>query len=75
MQGPGLSQRQGTGRRLAASGKSRKQMAQALGISENTVKVHVGAAFAKLGVHNMPEAVAVRATRERERDGLAQNGE
>ena len=43
---------------LAALGQSRKQMAKTLGISENTLKVHVAAIFARLGVHNMTEAVA-----------------
>ena len=64
MQAGRLSSRQEEVLALAASGQSRKQMANTLGISENTV--HVAAVFAKLGVHNMPEAVAVW-VRERER--------
>jgi DNA-binding NarL/FixJ family response regulator len=41
---------------LLAGGKSNKQIAQALGISEGTVKVHVNAAFRALGVHNRVSA-------------------
>lgn len=39
-----------------AAGKSNKQIAWALGISEGTVKVHVNAAFRALGVHNRVNA-------------------
>jgi DNA-binding NarL/FixJ family response regulator len=77
-----LSSRQAEILELAALGHGRKAMARTLGISENTVKVHVAAIFARLQVRNMTEAVAVWMTarerereRERERDGLAQNGE
>jgi len=41
---------------LLAAGKSNKQIAWALGISEGTVKVHVNAAFRSLGVHNRVNA-------------------
>ena len=41
---------------LVAEGKSNKQIALALGISEGTVKVHVNAAFRALGVHNRVSA-------------------
>jgi len=41
---------------LVAAGKSNKQIASALGISEGTVKVHVNAAFRALGVHNRVSA-------------------
>lgn len=41
---------------LVAAGKSNKQIAWALGISEGTVKVHVNAAFRSLGVHNRVNA-------------------
>jgi len=41
---------------LLATGKSNKQIAWALGISEGTVKVHVNAAFRALGVHNRVNA-------------------
>lgn len=41
---------------LLIAGKSNKQIAWALGISEGTVKVHVNAAFRTLGVHNRVNA-------------------
>jgi len=41
---------------LLAAGKSNKQIAWTLGISEGTVKVHVNAAFRTLGVHNRVNA-------------------
>lgn len=41
---------------LVAAGKSNKQIAWELGISEGTVKVHVNAAFRVLGVHNRVNA-------------------
>ena len=41
---------------LLAAGKSNKQIASSLGISEGTVKVHVNAAFRTLGVHNRVNA-------------------
>lgn len=41
---------------LLATGKSNKQIAWSLGISEGTVKVHVNAAFRALGVHNRVNA-------------------
>lgn len=41
---------------LVAAGKSNKQIASALGISEGTVKVHVNATFRALGVHNRVNA-------------------
>jgi DNA-binding NarL/FixJ family response regulator len=41
---------------LLAEGKSNKEIAQALGISAGTVKVHVNAAFRALGVHNRVSA-------------------
>lgn len=41
---------------LLAAGKSNKQIAWVLGISEGTVKVHVNAAFRVLGVHNRVNA-------------------
>jgi len=41
---------------LIAAGRSNKQIALALGISEGTVKVHVNAAFRILGVHNRVNA-------------------
>jgi DNA-binding NarL/FixJ family response regulator len=41
---------------LLAEGKSNKQIASDLGISEGTVKVHVNAGFRVLGVHNRVSA-------------------
>jgi DNA-binding NarL/FixJ family response regulator len=40
-------------------GHQNKQIALALGISENTVKFHVASIFSKLGVSNRTEAVRV----------------
>ncbi len=42
-----------------ADGKSNKQIARELGITEGTVKVHVNAAYRALGVHNRVTAAAV----------------
>jgi DNA-binding NarL/FixJ family response regulator len=41
---------------LLAAGKSNKEIARSLGISEGTVKVHVNASFRALGVHNRVNA-------------------
>jgi len=40
-----------------AGGLSNRQIASQLGISEHTVKFHVGAIFSKLGAHGRTEAV------------------
>lgn len=48
---------------LVATGKSNKQIARALGISEGTVKVHVNAAFRALGVHNRVSATTALLSR------------
>jgi len=48
---------------LVAAGKSNKQIAGALGISEGTVKVHVNAAFRALGVHNRVNATTAMLAR------------
>ena len=53
---PRLTGRQREVLDLVAMGKSNKQIASALGISEGTVKVHVNAAFRALGVHNRVNA-------------------
>jgi len=42
---------------LLARGKSNKEIAAALGVTERTVKFHVSAIFTKLGVTNRTEAV------------------
>jgi DNA-binding NarL/FixJ family response regulator len=47
--------------RVMADGLTNKQAARALGISEHTVKFHVTAIYAKLGVNNRAEAVRVGA--------------
>lgn len=45
-----------------ATGKSNKEIARALRISECTVKVHIAATFRQLGVHNRVSAVAALQT-------------
>jgi DNA-binding NarL/FixJ family response regulator len=45
--------------RLVAAGKSNKEIAAALRITERTAKFHVTAIFNKLGVQNRAQAVAV----------------
>lgn len=42
---------------LLAEGLSNKAIAQRLGLSENTVKFHIGSIYGKLGAHNRTEAV------------------
>ena len=49
--------------RLMADGKSNKEIAGELGISERTVKTHLGHLFEKLGVTSRTEAVKVAARR------------
>ncbi|GIV63246.1 MAG: helix-turn-helix transcriptional regulator [Bellilinea sp.] len=46
-----------------AQGLTNKQIARTLGISEHTVKYHISAIYAKLGVMNRAEAVRVGARR------------
>ncbi len=53
----GLTERQLTTLRLAMRGKSNKSIAQAMDISEATVKAHLSAAFRALDVRNRTEAV------------------
>lgn len=50
--------------RLLADGKSSKEIASSLGITERTVKTHPAYLFEKLGVTSRTEAVKV-ATRRR----------
>lgn len=49
--------------RLMADGKSNKEIANALGITERTVKSHLGHLFEKLGVTSRTEAVKVATRR------------
>jgi two-component system NarL family response regulator len=49
--------------RLMADGKSNKEIANALGISDRTVKTHLGHLFEKLGVTSRTEAVKVATRR------------
>jgi len=49
--------------RLMSDGKSNKEIATALGITERTVKTHLGHLFEKLGVTSRTEAVKVATRR------------
>jgi two-component system NarL family response regulator len=49
--------------RLLADGKANKEIATSLGISERTVKTHLGHLFEKLGVTSRTEAVKVASRR------------
>jgi len=49
--------------RLMADGKTNKEIANALGISERTVKTHLGHLFEKLGVTSRTEALKVATRR------------
>ena len=49
--------------RLMADGKTNKEIANVLGISERTVKSHLGHLFEKLGVTSRTEAVKVATRR------------
>lgn len=53
-----LSEREQAVLALVAEGKSNAQIAQALGLSENTVKFHLRNLFSKLGVTNRTAAAA-----------------
>ena len=55
--GPSLTPRERAVLENLARGLANKQIAAELGISERTVKFHVSAVFAKLGVGNRTEAV------------------
>jgi two-component system, NarL family, response regulator len=49
--------------RLTADGKANKEIASELGISERTVKTHLGHLFEKLGVSSRTEAIRVATRR------------
>jgi DNA-binding NarL/FixJ family response regulator len=51
-----LSSREVEVLRLAASGLANKQIARRLGISESTVKVHLGSVFRRIGVTDRTSA-------------------
>lgn len=52
-----LSYREAEVVRAAVAGKSNKEIAEALGITERTVKAHMGAVFEKLGVRDRLQLV------------------
>ena len=58
-----LTPREMAALRLMADGKANKEIAGELGISERTVKTHLGHLFEKLGVTSRTEAVKVAARR------------
>jgi len=58
-----LTPREGEVLRLVAEGKTNKEIAGALSITERTVKFHVGAIMGKLGAANRTEAVRLAAQR------------
>ena len=49
--------------RLMADGKANKEIASELGISDRTVKTHLGHLFDKLGVASRTEAIKVATRR------------
>jgi len=59
--GYGLTQRQREVLECLRAGKSNKQIAYELGLSEGTVKIHVTAIFKSLGVKNRTQAVIAAA--------------
>ncbi len=59
----GLTGREQEVLRLVSDGRSNKQIAKALAITERTVKYHVASIFNKLGADNRAQAVAVAARR------------
>ena len=58
-----LTPRELTALRLMADGKANKEIANELGISERTVKTHLGHLFEKLGVTSRTEAVKIATRR------------
>jgi DNA-binding NarL/FixJ family response regulator len=60
-----LTQRQWEVLNCLREGKSNKQIAYELGLSEGTVKIHVTAIFKSLGVKNRTQAVIVASELQR----------
>ena len=58
-----LTPRELSALQLMADGKANKEIAADLGISERTVKTHLGHLFEKLGVTSRTEAVKVATRR------------
>jgi two-component system, NarL family, response regulator len=58
-----LTPRELSNLRLMADGKTNKEIANTLGISERTVKTHLGHLFEKLGVTSRTEAVKIATRR------------
>jgi len=59
---------------LLLEGKSNKQIAQALGVSESTIEFHLGNLYKKLGVNSKAEAIVkLNAPGAREIHGLGQS--
>jgi DNA-binding NarL/FixJ family response regulator len=58
-----LTAREMTVLRLLAAGNSNRQIADALGITDGTVKIHAAHLFAKLGVTSRTEAIATAVRR------------
>ena len=59
MAAPGLSNRESAVLELVVAGKSNKEIAALLGLTEGTVKVHLGNIFKKLGAAGRTEAIRV----------------
>ncbi len=58
-----LSERERQVLRLVARGRSNKQIARDLGITERTAKFHMSSIFNKLGADNRAQAIAIAAQR------------
>ena len=56
---PALTPRELDVLRLVAKGRTNKELASAMFVSEETVKTHMKALFQKLGVHDRTEAISV----------------
>ena len=65
---PPLTHRQREVLSMLVTGQSNKEIARTLNISENTVKVHLAAAFRQLGVNNRVRAISVFQSRSNQRD-------